>query len=151
VDVATDNRNRTVSEIRHMFSKHGGKLGEQGSVARLFERKSQVFIQQEKTTEEQLMDLVLDAGVEDIRSDGSAWEILSPPEAHVAVLEALQKAGIEAASAEVAMIPILLVKLEGKDASTMMKLADALEEHEDVQHLYANFDIDEHVMEGLAE
>jgi YebC/PmpR family DNA-binding regulatory protein len=151
VDVATDNRNRTVSEIRHVFSKHGGKLGEQGSVARLFERKSQVFIQQEKATEERLMDVVLDAGVEDIRNDGTSWEILSPPEAHVPVLEALQKAGIEASSAEIAMIPVLLVKLEGKDASTMLKLAEALEEHDDVQHLYANFDIDENVMEALAE
>jgi YebC/PmpR family DNA-binding regulatory protein len=151
VDVATDNRNRTVSEIRHIFSKYGGKLGEQGSVARLFERKSQVFIQQEKTTEERLMDVVLDAGVEDIRNDGTSWEILSPPEAHVAVLEALQRAGIEASSAEIAMIPVLLVKLEGKDAGTMLKLAEALEEHDDVQHLYANFDIDENVMEALAE
>jgi YebC/PmpR family DNA-binding regulatory protein len=151
VDVATDNRNRTVSEIRHVFSKHGGKLGEQGSVARLFERKSQVFIQQEKATEERLMDVVLDAGVEDIRNDGTSWEILSPPEAHVPVLEALQKADIEASSAEIAMIPVLLVKLEGKDASTMLKLAEALEEHDDVQHLYANFDIDENVMEALAE
>ncbi len=151
VDVATDNRTRTVSEIRHIFSKYGGKLGEQGSVARLFERKSQVLIQQETATEERLMDVVLDAGVEDIRNDGASWEILSPPDAHVAVLEALQKAGIEASSAEVAMIPVLLVKLEGKDASTMLKLAEALEEHDDVQHLYANFDIDENVMEALAE
>jgi YebC/PmpR family DNA-binding regulatory protein len=151
VDVATDNRNRTVSEIRHAFSKYGGKLGEQGSVARLFERKSQVLIPIEKATEEQLMDVVLDAGVEDIRNDGSAWEILSPPEAHVPVLEALQKAGLEAVSAEVAMIPILLVKLEGKEASTMLKLAETLEEHEDVQHFYANFDIDDRVMEDLAE
>jgi transcriptional/translational regulatory protein YebC/TACO1 len=117
----------------------------------LFERKSQVLIPIEKATEEQLMDLVLDAGVEDIRNDGSAWEILSPPEAHVPVLEALQKAGLAAVSAEVAMIPILLVKLEGKEASTMLKLAETLEEHEDVQHFYANFDIDDRVMEDLAE
>ena len=106
VHVATDNRNRTVSEIRHVFGKYGGKLGEQNSVSRLFERKSQILIPIEKTTEDKLMDLVLDAGVEDIREDGAQWEVLSPPEAHEAVLTAIQKAGIETVSAEVAMLPI---------------------------------------------
>jgi YebC/PmpR family DNA-binding regulatory protein len=151
VQVATDNRNRTVSEIRHIFTKHGGKLGEQGSVARLFERKSQILVPLEKTTEEQLMNVVLDAGVEDIRNDGTNWEILSPPEAHLPVVEALQKAGIESGSAEIAMIPNTLIKLEGKDAGTMLKLSEILEEHDDVQNVYANFDIDEHVMEALAQ
>jgi YebC/PmpR family DNA-binding regulatory protein len=149
VHVATDNRNRTVSEIRHLFTKYAGKLGEQGSVSRLFERKSQILIPLEKTTEERLMDL-LDAGVEDIRDDGIHWEILSPPEAHEAVLTAVHKAGIETVSAEVAMIPILLVKLEGKEASSMLELSESLEEHDDVQNVYANFDIDEKVMEALA-
>ncbi len=151
VHVATDNRNRTVSEIRHLFSKHGGKLGEQNSVARLFERKSQVLIPQEKATEEQLMDLVLDAGAEDIRSDGVNWEILSPPEAHEAVLTAIQKAGLPSVEAKVAMVPNTLIKLEGKEAGTMLKLSEALEEHDDVQDVYANFDIDESVMEALAQ
>jgi YebC/PmpR family DNA-binding regulatory protein len=151
VDVATDNRNRTVSEIRHIFSKYGGKLGEQGSVARLFVRRSHILIPLEKTTEEQLMDTALDAGVEDIKNDGGNWEIISPPEAHLAVLEALHKAGIEPAEAQIAMIPSILVKLEGKDAGTMLKLSEALEEHDDVQNVYANFDIDEGVMEALAD
>jgi YebC/PmpR family DNA-binding regulatory protein len=151
VHVATDNRNRTVSEIRHLFSKYAGKLGEQNSVARLFERKSQVLIPQEKATEEQLMDLVLDAGAEDIRNDGVNWEILSPPEAHEAVLTAIQKAGLPTAEANLAMLPIILVKLEGKEAGTMLKLSEALEENEDVLDVYANFDIDESVMEALAE
>jgi YebC/PmpR family DNA-binding regulatory protein len=151
VSVATDNRNRTVSEIRHLFTKFGGKLGEQNSVSRLFERKSQVLIPQEKATEEKLMDTVLDAGAEDIRNDGVNWEILSPPEAHEAVLTAVHKAGIETASAEVAMIPLMLVKVEGKEASSMLKLSEALEEHDDVQNVYANFDIDEKVMEALAQ
>ncbi len=151
VSVATDNRNRTVSEIRHIFSKHGGKLGEQGSVSRLFERKSQVLIPQEKATEEQLMDLVLDAGAEDIRGDGTNWEILSPPDAHEAVLTAIQNAKIETASAEIAMIPSTSVKLEGKEAQQMLKLSEALEEHDDVQNVYSNFDIDETVMEALAQ
>ncbi len=151
VDVATDNRNRTVSELRHLFSKHGGKLGEQNSVARLFERKSQVLIPLEKTNEDQLMNVVLDAGAEDIRNDGVNWEILSPPEAHDAVLEALQKASIVPAEAKIGRIPNLLIKLEGKDAATMLKLSEALEEHDDVQNVYANFDIDESVMEALAQ
>jgi YebC/PmpR family DNA-binding regulatory protein len=94
VHVATDNRNRTVSEIRHLFTKFGGKLGEQGSVARLFERKSQVLIPQESATEDQLMEIVLDAGADDIRNDGAQWEIISGPEAHEAVLTAIQKANI---------------------------------------------------------
>ena len=150
-EISTDNRNRTVSEIRHVFSKYGGKLGEQNSVSRLFERKSQILIPIEKTTEEKLMELVLDAGVEDIQNDGAHWEVFSRPEAHEAVLAAIHKAGIETTSAEVAMIPSLLVKLEGKEASSMLKLSEALEEQDDVQDVYANFDIDEKVMEALAQ
>jgi YebC/PmpR family DNA-binding regulatory protein len=151
VHVATDNRNRTVSEIRHLFTKYNGKLGEQGSVSRLFERKSQILIAQENATEDKLMEIVLDAGAEDIRNDGTNWEILSPPEAHEAVLTAIQNAKIETVSAEVAMLPSVLVKLEGKEAASMLKLSEALEEHEDVQNVYSNFDIDENVMEALAQ
>lgn len=151
VHVATDNRNRTVSEIRHMFSKFGGKLGEQGSVARLFERKSQILIPQENATEDQLMEIALDAGADDIRNDGTQWEILSATDAHEAVLTAVHKAGIETSSAKVAMIPNILVKLEAKEAATMLKLAEGLEEHDDVQDVYANFDIDESVMETLTQ
>ena len=92
VATATDNRNRTVSEIRHMFSKNGGNLGEQGSVAWMFERKSQIVIDGEKATEDQLMNLVLDAGAEDLRNEGGTWEVISAPESHDAVLEAIQKA-----------------------------------------------------------
>jgi transcriptional/translational regulatory protein YebC/TACO1 len=97
------------------------------------------------------MDVVIDAGAEDIKNDGTNWEILSPPEAHPAVVESLHKAQIEPASAEVAMIPVLLVKLEGKEASSMLKLSEALEEHDDVQNVFSNFDIDEKVMEALAQ
>lgn len=151
VQVATDNRNRTVSEIRHIFTKYNGKLGEQNSVARLFERKSQILIANENATEEQLMNVVLDAGAEDIRNDGANWEVVSPPDAHAAVLEAIHKGKIETVSANVAMIPHMLVKVEGKDAQSLLKLAEMLEEHEDVQNVYANFDIDEKVMEALAQ
>src|SRR5205807_5877490 len=101
--VATDNRNRTVSEIRHMFSKNGGNLGEQGSVAWMFERKSQIAIPIEKAEEDQLMSIVLDAGADDLRNDGDSWDVISPPEAHEAVLQAIHNAGIETASAEISM------------------------------------------------
>jgi len=105
VNVATDNRNRTVSEIRHLFSKNGGNLGEQGSVAWMFERKSQIVVDAAKASEDQLMGIVLDAGADDIRDHGGAWEIISPPEAHETVLQALEKAGIRHESAEMVMIP----------------------------------------------
>jgi len=149
VNVATDNRNRTVSEIRHMFSRNGGNLGEQGSVAWMFERKSQIMVAEENATEEQLMNLVLDAGAEDIRNEGG-WEILSPPEAHEAVLAALQSAKIPNESAEIAMVPKNLVQVEGKNAAAMLRLQDALEEHEDVQSVYSNFDVDESELEASA-
>src|SRR4051795_9385872 len=124
--VATDNRNRTVSEIRHMFSKNGGNLGEQGSVAWMFERKSQILIPREKAEEDQLMNIVLDAGADDLRNDGESWEVLSPPEGHEAVQEARRKAGIDTTSAEIAMVPKNLMKLEGKNANAMLRLSDAL-------------------------
>ena len=150
VMVATDNRNRTVSEIRHMFGKNGGNLGEQGSVAWMFERKSQIVLAKEKATEDQLLTLVLDAGADDLRDDGESWEVLSAPESHEAVLAALEKAGIKPDSAEVAMVPKNLMKLEGKHANAMLRLSDALEEHDDVQDVYSNFDVDESEIEALA-
>lgn len=150
VNVATDNRNRTVSEIRHMFSKNGGNLGEQGSVSWMFERKSQIMIDAEKATEDQLMGIVLDAGADDIRDQEGAWEILSAPEAHEAVLQALEKAGITPESAEIAMVPKNTIKLEGKNANAMLKLYDSLEEHDDVQNVYGNYEVDEAEVEALA-
>lgn len=150
VNVATDNRNRTVSEIRHLFSKNGGNLGEQGSVSWMFERKSQIIVDGDKATEDQLMGIVLDAGADDLRNHEGAWEILSPPEAHEPVLQALQKAGIPTESAEVAMVPKNTIKLEGKNAQAMLKLYDALEEHDDVQNVYGNYEVDEAEVEALA-
>src|SRR5262249_23309207 len=136
VAVATDNRNRTVSEIRHVFSKNGGNLGDVGSVGWMFERKSQILIEGDKSDEDTLMTLVLDAGADDLRNDGANWDVLSPPEAHEAVLSAIQKAGIPTISAEIAMVPKNLMKLEGKTASGMLKLTEALEEHDDVQNVW---------------
>ena len=134
-----------------MFSKNGGNLGEQGSVAWMFERKSQIIIDAEKApAEDELMALVLDAGADDLREEGGSWEILSAPEVHVQVLEAIQKAGIPTESAEIAMIPKNLMKLEGKTASGMLKLSEALEDHDDVQNVYSNFDVDEKELEAMA-
>jgi YebC/PmpR family DNA-binding regulatory protein len=151
VAVATDNRNRTVSEIRHMFSKQGGNMGEQGSVSWMFERKSQIIIAVENApAEDDLMTLVLEAGADDLRREGDNWEVLSSPESHVTVLEAIQKKGIATESAEIAMIPKNLMKLEGKNAAGMLRLSEAFEEHEDVQNVYSNFDIDEKELEALS-
>jgi YebC/PmpR family DNA-binding regulatory protein len=151
VNVATDNRNRTVSEIRHAFSKNGGNMGEQGSVAWMFERKSQIFVALDKATEDHLMGIVLDAGADDLRNDGDRWEVLSPPEAHEAVLKALESNNLPGEDASIAMVPKNLIKLEGKNASAMMRLTEVLEEHDDVQNVYSNFDIDEKEMEALAQ
>jgi YebC/PmpR family DNA-binding regulatory protein len=150
VNVATDNRNRTVSEIRHAFSKNGGNMGEQGSVAWMFERKSQIFVPGDKASEDQLMGIVLDAGADDLRNDGDRWEVLSPPEAHEAVLKVLEANKLPSEEASIAMIPKNLVKLEGKNASGMLRLSEALEEHDDVQNVYSNFDIDEKELEAMA-
>jgi YebC/PmpR family DNA-binding regulatory protein len=149
VSCATDNRNRTVSEIRHLFSKNGGNLGEVGSVAWMFDRKSRIVIDADKVSEDELMTIALDAGAEDIRQDGQ-WEVLSAPEMHDKVLEALQKAGIETEEAAISMVPKNLMKLEGKNAAGMLKLTEALEEHDDVQAVYSNFDIDEEELEALS-
>ncbi|HEY3940272.1 MAG TPA: YebC/PmpR family DNA-binding transcriptional regulator [Bryobacteraceae bacterium] len=150
VNVATDNRNRTVSEVRHVFSKWGGNLGEQGSVSWMFERKSQIIVDAEKASEDQLMAIALDAGADDIRDQEGAWEILSPPEAHEAVMQALEKADIGTESSEIAMIPKNTIKLEGKAAQSMLKLYDALEEQDDVQNVYGNYEIDDAEVPALA-
>jgi YebC/PmpR family DNA-binding regulatory protein len=151
VNVATDNRNRTVSEIRHVFSKNGGNLGEQGSVAWMFERKSQIFVPSDKTSEDQLMTITLDAGADDIKNDGDRWEILSPPEAHEAVIKALEASGLPYEDAVITLVPKNLLMLEGKNASAMMKLSEILEEHDDVQSVISNFDVDEKEIEALAQ
>jgi YebC/PmpR family DNA-binding regulatory protein len=150
VMTATDNRNRTVSEIRHIFSKNGGNLGEQGSVAWMFERKSQMYVDKDSATEDKLMDIILDVGGDDIRDDGEAWQILSAPEAHDGVLQALQKAGIKPEEASIAMVPKNLMRLEGNNAKSMLRLSDVLEDNEDVQYVFSNFDVDEKELEAMA-
>jgi YebC/PmpR family DNA-binding regulatory protein len=151
VNVATDNRNRTVSELRHVFSKNGGNMAEQGAVAWLFDRKSQIIVPGEKTNEDALMAIVLDAGADDLRAEGENWAILSAPEAHEAVLKALEAGGLHPSDASIAMVPKNLIKLEGKNAASILRLSEALEEHDDVQNVYSNFDIDEKELEALAQ
>jgi YebC/PmpR family DNA-binding regulatory protein len=148
VNVATDNRNRTVSEIRHCFSKNGGNLGEQGSVAWMFERKSQIILEKDAANEDTLMNLVLESGADDLKDDGDSWEILSAPELHETVAAALAAAKIPTVQAEVAMVPKNLLKLEGKNASAMLRLNEALEDNDDVQSVYSNFDVDEADLES---
>src|ERR1700722_10328493 len=133
-----------------MFSKNGGNLGEQGSVAWMFDRRSQIVIEKDQATEDQLMTIVLDSGAEDLKDSDDSWEVISDPTMHEKVLEAIQSAKIETVSAEVAMVPRTLMKLEGKTAQGMMKLSDALEEHDDVQNVYSNFDVSEEEVEALA-
>jgi transcriptional/translational regulatory protein YebC/TACO1 len=124
-------------------------MGAEGSVAWMFDRRSQIFVPGDKATEDQLMNIVLDAGAEDLRSDGERWEILSPPEAGEAVLKALEANHIPTEDVSIAMIPKNLVKLEGKNASGMLRLNEVLEDHDDVQSVYSNFDIDESELEAM--
>lgn len=144
LDIMTDNRNRTAADVRHIFSKNGGNLGENGCVGWMFKKKAIFVVEKEAFGDEDaLMDIVLEAGAEDMQSDGDVFEITAEPEDFDAVSTALADKGIEPASSEVTMVPDTTVKLSGKDAEKMLKLIDALEENEDVQNVYANYEIDE--------
>jgi YebC/PmpR family DNA-binding regulatory protein len=146
-EVVTDNRNRTVSEIRHVFSKNGGNMGEAGSVAWMFSKKGYIVIESSKADEETLMNLAIEAGADDFANEGSTYEIYTTPAAFDAVLNAVKEKGIETVSAEISMIPQTSVKVEGKAAQQVIKLMEALDEHDDVQHVYGNFDIEESELE----
>jgi YebC/PmpR family DNA-binding regulatory protein len=148
IQTLTDNKNRTVGEIRHLLGKYNGNLAAENSVAWMFSRKGQVVVEKEKADEEKLLNAALEAGADDMNDDGSAWEIVSAPESFEAVREAVKGLGLEPASAEVAMIPQNYVKLQGKDAQQMLKLMEALDDHDDVQHVWANFDIEEKEIEA---
>jgi YebC/PmpR family DNA-binding regulatory protein len=143
VEVVTDNRNRTVSEIRHVFSKNGGNMGESGSVSWMFHKKGYIGIEKTKADEDTLMTLAIDAGADDFQSDESIYEIYTSPEAFEGVLNAVKGKGIETMTSEISMIPQNYIKVEGKTAQQVVKLMEALDEHDDVQHVYANFDIEE--------
>ncbi len=149
VQVVTTNRNRVVSEIRHMMSRHGGNLAEAGSVGWMFHRKGEIIVPKEQANEDKMLSTVLDAGADDLRDDGLAWEVVTPPESFEAVRDALVAAGIKPTSAALGMVPQNYVKLTGAPAQQMLKLVEALEEHDDVQHVYANFDIDEKEIQAM--
>ena len=150
VDLSTDNRNRTVSEIRHAFSKNGGNMAEAGAVAWMFHKKGDIMVPKSAAKEDDLMNLVLENGGEDLRDDGESWEVLTDPSAFEPVVEAIKKAGITPESAEIAMVPQNYVKLEGQAASTMVRLLEALDDQDDVQHVWSNFDMDIKDLEEVA-
>jgi YebC/PmpR family DNA-binding regulatory protein len=148
IEALTDNRNRTVGELRHTLTKYNGNLGESNSVAWMFAKKGYIVVDKSAADEEKLLNVVLEAGGDDLRDDGDSWEIISEPAAFEAVRDAVKALGIEPASAEIAMIPQNYVKLEGKAANQMVKLMEVLDDHEDVKHVWSNFDIEEKEIEA---
>jgi YebC/PmpR family DNA-binding regulatory protein len=150
VDVTTDNRNRTVSEIRHMFSKNGGNLGETGSVRFMFSKKGLIAVEKSAANEETLMNIVLEHGGEDLNDEGDTWEIITDPASFEGVLTAVKDAKIPTVMNEVTMIASTYTKLEGPAAGQMVRLLEALEEFDDTQNVYSNFDMDAEQMEQIA-
>ncbi len=148
VEAMTDNRNRTASDVRNIFSKTGGKLGETGSVAWLFERKGSIVVDANTVGEDELMTAAIEAGAEDVNQDESTYEIVTDPSDFMRVRQAIEAAGIKYTSAELAMLPKSTVELGQSDAKKMMRLMDALEDNDDVQEVHANFDISEEVLES---
>ena len=148
IETLTDNKNRTVGEIRHVLGKYGGNLAAENSVAWMFDKKGYVVVEKSKADEDTLMAAALEAGADDMRDDGEAWEIMSAPESFQKVLEAVKGLGIEPGAAEIAMLPQNYVKLEGKPAQQMVKLMEALEEHEDSKKVWSNADIEEKEIEA---
>jgi YebC/PmpR family DNA-binding regulatory protein len=147
VETATDNRNRTVGDVRHLFDKYGGNLGQNGCVAWMFDKKGVIEVDADKANEDELMELALEAGADDMKTAEGTYEITTSVASFYGVKQALEAKGIPISLAEVTMIPQTTVHLDGKPATQMLKLMDALEDHEDVQKVSANFDIDASVME----
>ena len=150
VEVLTDNRNRTVSEIRHAFGKNGGNLGSTGSVLHMFSKKGLIAVEKSAATEEQLMDIVLEAGGEDLNDEGDSWEIITDPGSYDAVLNAVKAAKIPTVMNEVTMIASTYTRLEGPAAAQMLRLLEALEDFDDTQNVYSNFDMTAEQMEQVA-
>jgi YebC/PmpR family DNA-binding regulatory protein len=149
IETLTDNRNRTVGELRHMLTKYGGSLGETNSVAWMFDRKGYIVVDKAAAGEEALMSAVLEAGADDMADDGESWEVTTDITSYDAVLEAVKKLGVEPSTAQaMAMLPKNTIKLEGKTAQQMLKLMDALDDHDDVKQVWSNFDIEEKEIEA---
>jgi YebC/PmpR family DNA-binding regulatory protein len=150
VDVLTDNRNRAVSEIRHTFAKHSGNLGENGSVRFMFSKKGVISIEKSAASEDQLMDIVIEHGGEDLNDEGESWEIITDPASYEEVLQGVKAAGIPVEMSEVTMVASTYTKLEGNQAAQMIRLIEALEDLDDTQNVYSNFDMDADQMEQAA-
>jgi YebC/PmpR family DNA-binding regulatory protein len=150
VEVLTDNRNRTVSEIRHAFGKNGGNLGSTGSVLHMFSKKGIIAVEKSAASEDKLMDIVLEHGGEDLSDQGDTWEITTEPSAHEAVSGAIKAAGIPTVMSEVTMIASTYTRLEGPAAAQMLRLLEALEDFDDTQNVYSNFDMTAEQMEQVA-
>jgi YebC/PmpR family DNA-binding regulatory protein len=148
IDVLTDNKNRTAGEIRHLLEKWGGNLAAPNAVAWMFSKKGYIVVEKSKIDEEKLMNAVLEAGADDFQEEGDNFEVYSPPEVFAAVQEAVKALGIEPASAKVSLIPQNMVTLEGKPAQAMLKLMEALDDHDDVQNVSSNFDVSEKEIEA---
>jgi len=148
IETLTDNKNRTVGEIRHLLGKHAGNLAAENSVAWMLTRKGQIVVEKGKVDEDRLLSAALDAGADDMNDDGSAWEIVWASEQFEAVRDAVKGLGVSPASAEVAMVPQNYIKLVGKEAQQMLKLMEVIEDHDDVQHVWANFDVEEKEIEA---
>ncbi len=151
VDVLTDNRNRTVAEIRHLFAKHGGNLGENGCVAWMFDRLGLITIEVDQVEEDELLELVLEAGGDDVTVEDEVYEIRTTPEAFEAVRTVLEAQGLTCGMAEITMMPQNTVMIEGKQAEQVIRLMDALDDQDDVRNAYANFDIPDDVLAALTE
>jgi YebC/PmpR family DNA-binding regulatory protein len=149
VDIMTDNRNRTAAEIRHIFSKSNGNLGENGCVAWMFDKKGLIVVEQGSTDEETLMDVALEAGADDVRDEEDVYEVYTPTDSFDAVRQAFEEREIPLVSAEITMVPRNTIRVEGREAEQMLRLLERLEECDDVQNVHANFDIDDELMEQL--
>ena len=149
VEALTDNRNRTGADVRHIFTKHGGSLGEPGSVAWTFEKKGELVVDASRHGEDELMPAI-DAGAEDVSLDGDVWEVVTPPTALADVRQALEAAGVELQSAELVMRPTARTPVDDDKVGALVRLVEALEEHDDVQAVHANFDADAEVLERVA-
>ena len=148
IETLTDNKNRTVGEIRHLLGKHAGNLAAENSVAWMFSRKGQIFVEKGRIDEDRLLSAALDAGADDMNDDEGGWEIVCAPEHFEVVRDAVEALGVEPESAAVAMVPQNYIKLVGREAQQMLKLMEAVEDHDDVQHVWANFDVEKKEIEA---
>jgi YebC/PmpR family DNA-binding regulatory protein len=149
IEVLTDNKNRAVADVRHLFERSGGNLGEAGCVAWIFSQKGLIIFQKDQTDEDMLFELALEAGADDIKEDEKEIEVITEPSSFEQVKTAIENAGLRYTLAEITMIPKTTVKIDGKHAQQMLTLMENLEDNEDVSHVYANFDISDEVMEAI--